>query len=297
MKYTKVPIDLPDQVAVLKSRGLTIEDDLFALHKLDYISYYRLANYWRPMESDKATHQFKPGSRFSDIIRLYDFDMGLRSLIFTAIQNIEIAFRSQIIHHFSLPYGSFWFMDKSLFKNPDIFDRCMTSLDDEIKRTKEEFIIEHFAKYSDPAYPPVWKTLEVASFGTLSKIFSNFSDKSVKKDVARGLGLPQHIFLESWMTSLAVLRNCCAHHARTWNRIFSIKPQLPANLPGAWIADRSMPPYKIYPQLCCLQYLLNAIGVGDSFIAGLKTLFNSFPNVDPAAMGFPAIWDKEPLWV
>ena len=170
------------------------------------------------MEADKTTHQFKTGSRFGDIIRLYDFDMALRSLIFTAIQHVEIAFRSQIIHCFSLPYGSFWFMDESLFKNPSIYSRCITSLADEIHRTKEEFITEHFAKYDDPIYPPVWKSLEVASFGTLSKIYSNFADNAVKKDVARGLGLPQHIFLESWMTSIAVLRNCCAHHARTWNR-------------------------------------------------------------------------------
>ena len=63
-------MDLPDQIAVLKSRGLIVEDDSFALHKLDYISYYRLANYWRPMEADKTTHKFNPGSRFEDIIRL-----------------------------------------------------------------------------------------------------------------------------------------------------------------------------------------------------------------------------------
>ena len=153
-------MDLPDQIAVLKSRGLIVEDDSFALHKLDYISYYQLANYWRPMEADKTTHKFKPGSRFEDIIRLYDFDMALRSLIFSSIQHVEIAFRSQIIHCFSLPYGAFWFMDPALFKNPSIYARCIHSLGDEINRTKEEFIVEHFAKYDNPAYPPVWKNLE-----------------------------------------------------------------------------------------------------------------------------------------
>ena len=296
MKYTKLPMDLPDQVQVLKDRGLAVEDEQFALHKLDFISYYRLANYWRPMEADKATHSFKPGSRFSDIVSLYDFDMALRTLIFTAIQNIEIAFRSKIIHCFSLKYGSFWFMDSNLFKNRCFYARCLSSLEEEIHRTKEEFIRVHFAKDSDPAYPPVWKSLEVASFGTLSKIFSNFADNTVKKDVARGLGLPQHVFLESWMTAIAVLRNCCAHHARTWNRIFTIKPQLPATLNGKWITDRSMPPYKLYPQLCCIQYLLNAIGVGDGFKSGLKALFAAYPNVDSSAMGFPATWSTEPLW-
>ena len=289
-------MDLPDQVAILKSRGLVVGDDAFVLHKLEFISYYRLANYWRPMESDKITHQFKPDSRFEDIVRLYDFDMELRSLIFTAIQHVEIAFRSQIIHCFSLPYGSFWFMNPALFKNPSIYARCLHSLGDEIGRTKEEFIVEHFTKYDNPAYPPVWKSLEVASFGTLSKMYSNFADNNAKKNVARALGLPQHIFLESWMTSIAVLRNCCAHHVRTWNRVFTIKPQLPSKLPNAWIASGTASSSKLYPQLCCLQYLLDSIGVGKEFKTRLKLLLDSYPNVDACAMGFQKDWMMEPLW-
>ena len=289
-------MNLPDQVAVLKGRGLIVGDDTFALHKLEFISYYRLANYWRPMEADKTTHQFKPGSRFEDIIRLYDFDMALRSLIFTAIQHVEIAFRSQIIHWFSLSYGAFWFMDPALFKNQSIHNRCLHSLSDEISRTKEEFIVEHFAKYDSPDYPPVWKSLEVASFGTLSKMYSNFADNAEKKKLARSFGLPQHIFLESWMTSIAVLRNCCAHHARTWNRVFSIKPQLPSKLPNDWIAKGAGSPSKLYSHLCCLQYLLNSIGVGDEFRKGLKALLAIYPNVDTDAMGCPKNWMSEPLW-
>lgn len=248
------------------------------------------------MESDKITHQFKPGSRFEDIVRLYDFDMELRSLIFTAIQHVEIAFRSQIIHCFSLPYGSFWFMNPALFKNPSIYARCLHSLGDEIGRTKEEFIVEYFTKYDNPAYPPVWKSLEVASFGTLSKMYSNFADNNAKKNVARALGLPQHIFLESWMTSIAVLRNCCAHHARTWNRVFTIKPQLPSKLPNAWIASGTGSSSKLYPQLCCLQYLLDSIGVGKEFKTRLKLLLDSYSNVDACAMGFQKYWMMEPLW-
>ena len=49
-------MDLPNQIQVLKDRGLLIEDEQQALAKLNFISYYRLANYWCPMESDKETH-------------------------------------------------------------------------------------------------------------------------------------------------------------------------------------------------------------------------------------------------
>lgn len=192
-------MDLPDQVAVLKSRGLVVGDDAFVLHKLEFISYYRLANYWRPMESDRITHQFKPGSRFEDVVRLYDFDMELRSLIFTAIQHVEIAFRSQIIHCFSLPYGSFWFMNPALFKNPSIYARCLHSLGDEIGRTKEEFIVEYFTKYDNPAYPPVWKSLEVASFGTLSKMYSNFAVKASQR-----VDCKRHRFIIKTLSSIVL---------------------------------------------------------------------------------------------
>ena len=287
---------LEDQLAVLKSRGLIIDDEAIAVRQLSSISYYRLASYWRPMEIDKASHQFKPNSHFANAMDLYNFDMKLRSLIFTAIQKIEIAFRSKVIHSFSLPYGSFWFMDSTLFKNPAIFARCLGNLDDELKRTKEEFVLEHYAKYDSPAFPPVWKTMEVASFGTVSKIFSNFADNKVKKDVAKGFGLPQHLFLESWITAIAVLRNCVAHHARTWNRIFSIKPQLPSSLQGDWIADRNIPPFKLYPFLCTMQYLLAATNDREEFKEGIKSLLAQYPNVDATTMGFPAHWQDEPLW-
>ena len=69
-----------------------------------------------------------------------------------------------------LDYLSRIFALNSIFKC--LYLQC---LGDEIGRTKEEFIVEYFTKYDNPAYPPVWKSLEVASFGTLSKMYSNFA--------------------------------------------------------------------------------------------------------------------------
>ena len=53
--------------------------------------------------------------------------------------------------------------------------------------------------------------------------------------VARQFNLPQHEVLESWMRSVTVLRNCCAHHSRLWNRYLSYAPQMNASLRGAWV--------------------------------------------------------------
>ena len=90
MEYTKQPIDYPQQIQMLKERGLIIKDERQALEQLRIISYFRLANYLRPMEHDKKSHTFKPDSTFENAINLYYFDKKLRALIFTAIQSIEI---------------------------------------------------------------------------------------------------------------------------------------------------------------------------------------------------------------
>ncbi len=66
----------------------------------------------------------------------------------------------------------------------------------EVARSKESYIKEHFQEYDDPDLPPVWKTLEVVSLGTLSKLISNFSDNNAKNLVAADFRLPQFLVLD-----------------------------------------------------------------------------------------------------
>ena len=297
MKYDKLPIDIPEQLELLKRRGLLIGNEQIATSTLHKISFFRLANYWHLMEQDKSSHHFKTGSRFDDVLTLYEFDLKLREVVFSAIQIIEIALRSKIVHHFSLCYGPFWFADYTLFKDAGIHSLCVSSIENEIRRTKEDFILEHFERYASPKYPPAWKTIEIISFGTLSKLYCNFADKSVKRKVAEEFGIPQHLILESWLRSIVVLRNYCAHHARIWNRSFSIKPCIPKMLVYPWIEDRNCNPNKLYPQLCDIVYLISAINTDNELKSRLKSLIDNTHNVDLKAMGFTAGWKNESLWM
>lgn len=121
--YSKQPISITDQILMLKNRGLLFDNEQTAVEYLKIISYFRLANYWKPMESDKVNHIFKPKSKFENVITLYNFDKELRNLIFSAIQSIEIALRTKVIQIVSPNYGAFWFADKSLFTNTTIFTK------------------------------------------------------------------------------------------------------------------------------------------------------------------------------
>jgi len=296
MIYSKTPLDYNSIIEMMKSRGLIIADEQKAINYLKVISYFRLANYLRPMEKDKETHLYKPNSYFDNAIDLYYFDKELRSIIFSAVQSIEIALRFKMIHHISLKYGAFWYMDASLFKDDNIFHQCLTLMKQELARSKEDFITEHKAKYTEPDMPPVWKTLEVTSFGTLSKLFCNLKDNSVKKIIAREFNLPQHLILESWVKCAVNLRNCLAHHARVWNRNYPTMPQLNGSFRGNWIKNTNLSMVKLYPQLCYLEYIHNQIHSNSNFKKRLDALLKEHPNVDIAAMGFPKDWKNEPLW-
>ena len=296
MIYSKNPLDYEEQINMLKNRGLIIADEQKAINCLKVISYFRLANYLRPMEYDKANHLYKPNSFFENAINLYYFDKELRGIIFAAVQSIEIALRSKMIHHVSMRYGAFWFMDSSLFKDKNIYEQCLSSMRQELARSKEDFITDHKTKYTEPDMPPVWKTLEVTSFGTLSKLFCNLKDNSVKKGIAREFNLPQHLVLESWVKCAVNIRNCLVHHARIWNRNFPIMPQLNGSFRGNWIKNTNLSMVKLYPQLCYMQYMQAQIHGNNDFKQKLKELLKNHPNVDITAMGFIDGWENESLW-
>lgn len=295
--YNKIALDTPDLLSVLKQRGLQVTDEQEALRTLSSVSYFRIACYFRPMEIDKQTHEFRKGATLDQALALYKFDTTLRDMVFGATRQIEVALRSRVNHHFSRSHTPFWFTQVDMATDGHLFAEHLSSVDRELHRSKEEFIKEHFDRYDRPSFPPAWKTLETVSFGTLSKLYQNFYDKANKKSVAEDFGLPQHEFLNSWMESLTSLRNFCAHHSRIWNRRYAVKPQMPRTLAGRkWLTDFSFPPDKIYPQLCCIAYLLNAIDAQNTFSKDLKRLLKEYPSVDVAAMGFPKGWKKEPLW-
>jgi abortive infection bacteriophage resistance protein len=53
---------------------------------------------------------------------------------------------------------------------------------------------------------------------------------------------------------------------------------------------------RIYYRICMIKYLLYTVLPNNTFKQKLENLFMKYPNVDRAAMGFPASWRSEPLW-
>lgn len=297
MKYSKPALSISNQIARLKQRGLSFKDENKAAHYLFNISYYRLRAYTYPYQDNKdPNHPFIRQIYFEDIIDLYVFDRRLRLVIFNAIEKIEIAFRTKIIYEFSLYYGSHWHEEASMYRNPYYFNVNINSLYEEVDRSAETFIEHYKNTYSSPAYPPAWMSLEVASMGLLSKLFSNLRKGAEKKRVAKEFGLPQPEILESWMHAIASLRNICAHHSRLWNRRFTIIPKIPYNTLLPFLKNTNIYENKLYAQLCCINYISRIISPHTSYVNDIKALLSSCNLANKKEMGFPADWENEELW-
>lgn len=297
--FDKRTTTIKEQIEKLKKRGLqiTLEDN--AEHYFSHISYYRLGEYWYVMQKDKKRHIFKPDSRFKDVISLYSFDRELRILLFDVIEKIEISLRTKMIYHLSHEYNPWWFEDADLFINKHAHQKSIEAINKELERTRENTIVNHRRKYGVTQSPPAWKTLELASFGSLSRIYGNLKNSIKSKAlIAKELGAVNHKYLPSWLQSITHIRNYCAHHARLWNKNLSGSPKLLSKPPYHWISDvpQRNEFQKLYIHLCLMKYLLNIIQPKNHFFEKLNGLFEKYPNVDPNALGMKMNWREEPLW-
>ncbi len=292
--YTKAALTYQQQLQQVKNRGLHIPDEAYFLHLLEVKSYYRLSGYWYPLLENKEKHIFKKGASFDIAYKIYCFDRELRHFVLAELEKIEVAVRAKMIYILSHQYGPFWFQKPELFRDADRHKQLLDKLQTEYSRSDEEFILAFKEKYSDPL-PPGWMLLEVASFGSLSVMYSNLNPGHEKRQIANAFGLADTVF-SSWLHSIVYLRNVCAHHARLWNRVMSIQPLIPRKPRYVWIDGGSVENNKTFYILSMLVYLMNRVKYENDVVERFIALLEKYPNIHPAALGFPDEWRNEPLW-
>jgi len=298
-----------DQVQLLKSRGMRFRDEAQATNYLKNISYYRFKGYWWDMQSDFTLHTLKPNTWFEDIIDRYNFDRNLRLILFDAIERIEIALRTKMIYHLSITHGGLWYLNSSLFENTTItlYDgtvktihkNTLDELQKEVNRSQEIFMKDHRRRYPNKD-ADAWKTLEVASFGTLSKLYKNLKHQLPEKStIAKEMGLNLHSELSSWLEAIAYVRNIVAHHSRLWSRNMVKTPtEKIINPSGQWFTNPLQPVQTKKPFLLisCMVYLCNEVTPKNQIKTKILELIKANPKIPVYKLGFLNNWEKEPLW-
>ncbi len=251
------------------------------------------------MQSNRVNHQFNPNSFFEEVIDRYNFDRHLRLILFDAIERIEIAMRAKMIYHLSLAHGGLWYLNPSLFADTIKHSQHLDDLKSEFNRSQEIFIKDQRTRYPETD-ADAWKIIEVASFGTISKLYKNLGHQLPEKaTIAKEMGLNMHNELSSWLEAIAYVRNIIAHHSRLWSRNMVKTPVVHLNNPsGVWFSQSLQPVQLKKPFLIisCLIYLCNATTPNHQIKAKLLELFNNKPNIPIYKLGFLNNWAEEPIW-
>ena len=292
---------------------MLMKDEQTAALYLGHISYFRLKSYWWDMQTDRVNHIFAPNSYFEDVIARYNFDRQLRLILFDAIELIEIALRTKLIYHLSQAYGGLWYLNETLFESIDLHTKHIEELKTEFARSCEVFATDFKRKYptenADPKIwqsnekPDAWIIFEVATFGTLSKIYKNLKHQLPQKSlIANEFGLNSTNNLSSWLETITYLRNIVAHHSRVWSRSMVRRVTLPRNARNLWLnpttvsIQESIHQPKPFIAISTMVYLCNAINPNNEIKNKLLALFNSYPNIPISKLGFFNGWQNEPLW-
>lgn len=294
MEYEKTAKTTRELLAKLVERKMDIGNEFEAERLLNSISYYRLATYWFEFRvtNESGDHEFREGTKLATIKRIYDFDKSLRGLFFDAVEVFEISLRRSLASHLALRYKDpFVHKNSELMKNEGDWKRTLERWRNTYLASKEEFAFHHKKKYPRAYLPPIWVTLELATFGELRHFYQNLKNRSDRQAIAKMHGMEEPVF-NSWIIHLEAVRNFCAHHSRLWNRRFVNTPSLPkrlaVDLAGPFNRDEKYLP-NVYNTILMLNYVEVVISGDQTLYKAVGDLLANYPEIDPANLGYPKV--------
>lgn len=214
MANNKVFKNLDEQIEILKSKGLTIKDEVYAKEILLRENYFFLMGYRHIFIKHDTSRKFKDGTTFEELYSLFVFDRMFRNIIFKNILIVENNYKSIFSYTLSKNYG---YKEKDYLeaKNFDNDKAKQRQINDLVRKVKRQFRVNgknHGATshYMDNyGYIPLWIGIKVISFGLMSEMFSvlKFEDKEAIASVYN----IEPDEMEIYLPILANYRNLCAH--------------------------------------------------------------------------------------
>ena len=247
-------LTITKQIEKLKNeKQLQIDDDNFASNYLTIVSYYRIMSYRFPFVDTNNKELFLPDNNFDSLVNLYEIDIEYKASLSIILQYIEIAFKTQIIYHFSERDYKFYInnksydftdADKQFHNNKRNKDKSppsksfLTSIKREIKNINNV----HIAYYQEQhdknnrcgklykskyckCIPNAWIAIEALSFGDIINIYKYHNDQAKKVDICKYFSIDKSNTFMNLMTEIKRLRNIIAHHDKIIDRYSFIKTE------------------------------------------------------------------------
>ena len=179
---------IDEQIEILRSRGLIIEDEAEAKDFLLRNNYYRVSGYSLTLRKNDV---FAKSATFQNIEDIYNFDHEFRHIILHHIETIEVQIKSIYAYEFTKVYGPLGYLDAANFSNQ--------------------------AKHKD--------LLTISDISFLYSISERPLKETIAHRFGLTMNRGPEI-LGQYMHSMTIIRNLCAHGSRIYNRLFEQKPSL-----------------------------------------------------------------------
>lgn len=205
---------LDEQIEILKSKGMIIEDKDFATEVLLRENYFFLNGYRHLFLKSTTNKSYIDGTTFEELYSLFLFDRSFRNILFKNILIIENNVKSIMSYHLSLKYGyreHDYLSHHNFTTNPE----KTRQVNDVIKKMKRQIrsnASSHSATMhyvNNYGYIPLWVLVKVLSFGLIGELYS-----ILKKEDQILISETYNLDVETFSNYLVMLsnyRNLCAH--------------------------------------------------------------------------------------
>ena len=216
---------IDEQIAILSSRGLIIDNPEIAREFLLKNNYYRISGYSLTLRNHDI---FYSNVHLQNIIDIYSFDHELRHILLSFIEQIEVNVKSVFSYEFAALYGALGYLNPANFTDASKHGKIIAKGNEQRDRRHDhEVYIKHFMDELKQELP-LWAYVDLLTIHDISILYS-IAEQRVKKAVAAKFDLNMNRndeILGEFMHSLTIIRNLCAHGSRLYNRLFEQKPSL-----------------------------------------------------------------------
>lgn len=205
---------LDEQIEILKSKGLVINDMEKAKNILLRENYFFISGYRHLFMKSKKDQTFIPGTTFEELYAMFVFDRRVRNIFFKNLLMIENNIKSLISYQLSKKYGykEKDYLNPNNFSKDPIKSRQVHDVLNKVKRQIRNNVKQHSATMhyvTNYGYIPLWILVKVLSFGIVAETY-DILDETDQIEIAKNYDIEAET-LVIYLSILSNYRNLCAH--------------------------------------------------------------------------------------
>ena len=278
----KIAKTYEEQIEILKTRNLIIENEDGAIKALSTMNYYSLTGYLYQFK-DKSGNYIN-GTTLEQGIALYKFDRELSSIILYFLNEIEQTIKTIIAYvtAFYFPDNPCFYKDSSCFSNPTEHKKFISEFNKAVHNNKDAKFVKHHMKNYDGNFP-IWVAIQLFTLGNIKHFYKNMPNNT-RKSISKEFDVA-HNTLDNWIENLRLTRNLTAHNMRIYGNTSIKTPILSGKIENKNNTNR------IFAQFLLFKILVqDKISWTEKIVQLNNLIGKNSKYLDLNQIGFPESW-------